>query len=178
MGGEHMWEAIGAIGEVLGALGIIVTLVYLAMQIRQNTLAMEEGRRLALAQAYQLRADGLSDMMVEAANGLIGGIIVKLTAAGYPENLDALKQLTPEELGRFRQWQIAQQSHWDNIYQQYQQGFVDDEYYEEAFKDRVARLVPVWRALGLTQNRSSFQEEMDRLSPPPDPSRSGQESAL
>ena len=31
------WEAIGAIGEVLGAAGVIFTLVYLAVQIRQNT---------------------------------------------------------------------------------------------------------------------------------------------
>lgn len=166
MGGEHLWEAVGAVGEVLGALGVIVTLGYLAVQIRQNTLAMEEGRRLALAQAYQQRADGLSMMMVEAANGPIGAIIVKLTSTGYPENIDALQTLTAEERGRFRQWQIAQQTHWDNIYQQYQQGFVDDEYYEEAFKDRMRRLIPVWRALGLTQNRSSFQAEMDRLSPP------------
>jgi hypothetical protein len=159
------WEAIGAIGELLGALGVILTLVYLAVQIRQNTLAMAEGRRLSLAQAYQQRADGLSAMMVQAANGEIGGIIVKLTSLGYPEDLDSLTELSAEELGRFRQWHIAQQTHWDNIYHQYQQGFVDEEYYQEAFKERVARLVPVWRALGLTQNRSSFRDEMDRLCP-------------
>ncbi|MGD8829731.1 MAG: hypothetical protein PVF57_03930, partial [Pseudomonadales bacterium] len=132
MNGEHLWEAIGAIGELLGAIGVILTLVYLAVQIRQNTSAMAEGRRLALAQAYQQRADGLSAMMVQACNGPIGGIIVKLTALGYPENVEALEQLTPEELGRFRQWHIAQQTHWDNIYHQYQQGFVDSEYYEQA----------------------------------------------
>ena len=31
------WEAIGAVGEILGAIGVIVTLGYLAVQIRQNT---------------------------------------------------------------------------------------------------------------------------------------------
>ena len=31
------WEAIGAIGEIIGAAGVIATLVYLAIQIRQNT---------------------------------------------------------------------------------------------------------------------------------------------
>jgi len=31
------WEATGAVGEVLGAVGVIITLAYLAMQIRQNT---------------------------------------------------------------------------------------------------------------------------------------------
>jgi hypothetical protein len=31
------WEAIGAIGELVGAAGVILSLVYLAFQIRQNT---------------------------------------------------------------------------------------------------------------------------------------------
>jgi hypothetical protein len=31
------WEAIGAIGEVLGALVVVITIGYLAVQIRQNT---------------------------------------------------------------------------------------------------------------------------------------------
>lgn len=35
------WEAIGAIGEIAGAIGVIVTLVYLAMQLRQNTRASQ-----------------------------------------------------------------------------------------------------------------------------------------
>ena len=31
------WEAIGAIGEVAGAVGVIASLLYLSLQIRQNT---------------------------------------------------------------------------------------------------------------------------------------------
>ena len=31
------WEAIGAVGEVAGAAGVIATLGYLALQIRANT---------------------------------------------------------------------------------------------------------------------------------------------
>jgi len=34
------WEAIGAIGELTGAAGVILTLVYLSLQIQQNS---EEG---------------------------------------------------------------------------------------------------------------------------------------
>ncbi len=158
------WAALGAIGETLGALGVIATLIYLAIQIRQNTRSMHEGRRLALAQSYQMRADALQDMLVHAATSNIGGIIVKLTNAGYPEDLSALDQLDAEELGRFRLWQIAQQSHWDNMHYQYQQGYLDEEYYEDAIKERVARLAPTWQALGLTQGRKSFFEEIQRLS--------------
>lgn len=31
------WDAIGAIGELVGAMGVVVSLVYLAAQIRHNT---------------------------------------------------------------------------------------------------------------------------------------------
>ena len=35
------WEAIGAIGEAVGAAVVVVTLIYLATQIRQNTVSQE-----------------------------------------------------------------------------------------------------------------------------------------
>ncbi len=35
------WEAIGAVGEIVGALAVIATLVYLAVQIRQNTASVK-----------------------------------------------------------------------------------------------------------------------------------------
>ena len=35
------WEAMGAIGEVIGAAGVIFTLAYLAVQVRQNTAAVK-----------------------------------------------------------------------------------------------------------------------------------------
>jgi hypothetical protein len=34
------WDAIGAIAELLGALGVLGSLLYLAVQIRQNTKAL------------------------------------------------------------------------------------------------------------------------------------------
>ena len=34
------WNAIGALAELFGAVGVILTLVFLAMQIRQNTRAV------------------------------------------------------------------------------------------------------------------------------------------
>jgi len=35
------WDAIGAVGEVLGALAVVVSLVYLATQVRQNKAQIE-----------------------------------------------------------------------------------------------------------------------------------------
>jgi hypothetical protein len=45
------WEAIGAVGEVVGAAGVILTLVYLAYQIRQNTIQLEQNTKTARAAA-------------------------------------------------------------------------------------------------------------------------------
>jgi hypothetical protein len=36
------WEAIGAIGEIVGAVAVVLSLVYLGAQIRQNTRQVEE----------------------------------------------------------------------------------------------------------------------------------------
>ena len=157
-------EQLGSLGEVISALAVVVTLWYLAVQIRQNTHAMEESKRLALAQTYQMRADALQGMLVHAAEShYIGPLITKLTQLGYPEDVSALDQLSPDERGRFRQWQIAQQTHWDNMYFQYQQGYLDEEYYRDSFQERVARLAPTWKALGITGGRSSFNAEIDRI---------------
>ena len=84
----------GSIGEVVGAIGVVATLIYLTKQIRLNTVAMEEARKLALAQTYQLRSDALQAMMVSAADSEhIGPIIIKLTELGYPEDVTALDQV-------------------------------------------------------------------------------------
>jgi hypothetical protein len=155
---------LGALGELIGAIAVVITLVYLAVQIRQNTRSMQESRRLALAQTYQMRADALQAMLVHAADSQhIGPLITRLTQQGYPEDVSALEGLSPEERGRFRQWQIAQQTHWDNMFYQYQQGFLEKEYYEDSFRERVQRLAPVWRALGVSPGRRSFGQEIERL---------------
>ncbi len=158
------WVELGGLGEFLGAMGVIVTLVYLSIQVRQNTRAMDDGRRLALAQTYQMRADGLQSMLVQAADSQhIAPIIERLTGLGYPEDVAALEQLSSDERSRFRLWQIAQQTHWDNMLYQYQQGFLDPEYYEDAFKVRVRRLAPTWDALGLIGGRSSFDRALREI---------------
>ena len=44
------WEAIGAVGELLVAVSVLATLVYLALQVR-------DARKLLLVSAYQSRTD-------------------------------------------------------------------------------------------------------------------------
>jgi hypothetical protein len=35
------WDAVGALAEIIGALGVLVTLIYLATQIRDNTRSLQ-----------------------------------------------------------------------------------------------------------------------------------------
>ena len=155
---------LGALGELLGSIAVLATLVYLSVQIRQNTRSMDESKKLALAQTYQVRSDALQMMLVHAADSEhIGPIITKLTGAGYPEDIGALEHLSKLERQRFRLWQIAQETHWDNMFFQYQQGFIDEEYYRDSFRKRVKRLAPTWKALKVAGARRTFDDEVESI---------------
>ncbi len=47
------WDAVGSIGEAVGAAGVLASLIYLAVQIRQNTLLMRGTIRQQLTTASQ-----------------------------------------------------------------------------------------------------------------------------
>ena len=53
------WEAIGAIGEVVGAIAVVTTLIILLIQVRQNTQSMIEANRLQKASAIDKHADSM-----------------------------------------------------------------------------------------------------------------------
>ena len=56
------WNALGAIGEIVGALAVFLTLIYLAIQIRQNTLAVQASAMdSANKQVSQVRESIFSD---------------------------------------------------------------------------------------------------------------------
>jgi len=46
------WEAVGAVGEVAGAAGVIITLLYLSVQVRASTLASRVESKLAASGMY------------------------------------------------------------------------------------------------------------------------------
>lgn len=66
------WEAIGAIGEIGGALAVLVSLIYLAVQIRQNTKMMRSSAKQQLTAGTQnliYKAIDNSDAWVKLTNG-------------------------------------------------------------------------------------------------------------
>jgi len=55
------WDAIGAIAELLGAVGVIASLVYLATQIRQSREQLSQTPRAMRADTYQQFYRGFND---------------------------------------------------------------------------------------------------------------------
>lgn len=51
------WEAVGAIGEIVGAAAVVVTLVFLAAQIRLSARATQESNKLERAAAIDRHAE-------------------------------------------------------------------------------------------------------------------------
>ena len=49
------WEAVAAIGQMLGALGVVASLLYLATQVRQNNRASAVAAKLASTQLLSNR---------------------------------------------------------------------------------------------------------------------------
>lgn len=82
------WDAIGAVGEVIGALAVFLTLGYLAVQIRQNTKAV--------------RASAL-DSSVNAVNAVRVAMFESAEVAKiYGKGLENPEELDDDEKVRFR----------------------------------------------------------------------------
>lgn len=61
------WEAIGATGEVLGAITVVATLFYLSRQIRQNSVALTRSNDYARANAIHQTNAHFGQVFVELA---------------------------------------------------------------------------------------------------------------
>ncbi len=147
------WQAIGAAGEVLGAIAVLLTLIYLTLQIRQNTKAT----RLQTAQAtHQFSADGVSLL----ANVDTAVIWSKFIAEGY-KPLSAHEQVVVGAVAR------VFFTSWDNHYYQYLRGSLENEVHS-AFENRMIRQLAIpaifeWWQHNKVIYTKSFGEYVDGL---------------
>ena len=114
------WDAISAVAEMCGSIAVLLTLIYLVVQIKQQN-------KVTQAQIHQQRADS----------------VAQVAPHFYPpENFElALKvlqdrTLTPErlsgaELLRLQLLLSPLRANLENTFQQYRNGFLSRELYEE-----------------------------------------------
>ena len=96
------WDAVGATGEWAGAIAVVVSLVYLAIQIRQNSRHLAETAKRATQSAiYEQNLVTFQD-----------GDAQRILRKGMQDN----HALTPEEWNRFHNF-------WMTAFMTYQEAF-------------------------------------------------------
>jgi hypothetical protein len=109
------WEAIGAIANVLAAVGVIATLIYLSIQIRQNNKQLRGAATIAVYD-YQR---GLTDTLTNDQE------LYKIALRGN-EDLDSLDSW---EKQRFTIWAIKETGMWEMCHRLLKQGALDEALY-------------------------------------------------
>lgn len=107
------WEAIGAVGEIVGALAVVVTLVYLVKQIQQNTAAVATA-------TYESTMSGFNDInVVVASNPELASLLDKGT-----QNPDALNA---EEVTQFNFLLRCYANQWWKLFKLHQRGSLSED---------------------------------------------------
>jgi hypothetical protein len=105
-------EDLGNIGEFVGAVAVVVSLLYLAIQIRQNTRSLR-------AQAHQSITSHIAELnrtIVESAE----------VAAIMEQGLADPLQLSASDRRRFNAYNSARFRHYDNLFYQYRAGTLEE----------------------------------------------------
>ena len=105
------WDAVGALAELLAATGVIASLIFVGLQVRQNTDVAKANTRQAIADAAQRWA--LST--VNSAD--ISRIVVTMRAEP--------SSLTDAERFQWRQYQRANIRFFENVFFQYRKGLIE-----------------------------------------------------
>jgi hypothetical protein len=157
------WAALlGNVGEFIGAIAVVITLVYLAAQVRlgkvateANTKQLEELRRLNLVENYMRRSERVERGYRDTA---ISNELSRLSyrAGSDPGSLDEF------ERHRLRDYLHAHMHRLDSQHYQYQNGLLDEEGYAN-LRRVLLHWAPIWRELNIDLPRESFRKEVDAI---------------
>ena len=127
-------EDIGNIGEFIGAIAVVISLIYLAAQIRQNTRALNSSSYAQSAEQLWLVN------LAVAQNSDLARIMAEFAAD---------KPLSPEDTVRL---EAALQLYFfgmENLFRQYERGLLDSDTWENVVRS-APRFAPItldrWRA--------------------------------
>ena len=139
------WDAVGAIGEIVGALAVLLTLFYLSIQIRQNI-------KLARSQIREQRTISSQEVMYQHA---AHGDLVAKAAGG--ETLTEGEKVTMNMLSRalFRSYEAYLHHYLNGLFDEGEwQGMKQN--IRTSFQS--GRYVKAWEEIG-----NEFSPELQRL---------------
>ena len=111
-----MTELLGNLGDFIGGIGVIVTVIYLAMQIRTNTLSTQTS-------TYQSVVGALSDWSFTLARDKE---MMRIMSVGMADRT----QLDAAEVSQFNMLLVSLMRHYEGIHFQYLNGFISADAWE------------------------------------------------
>ncbi len=115
------------LGEFIGGVAVLATLVYLAVQIRQNTAAFLTSSTAQAAEPIYRMAEPLFH------DGEFADIVQR--------GIAGLEHLTPEERFRFRNWASMMLYGYENLLRAYESGQTT----RDALYNAIDNATPYWR---------------------------------
>jgi hypothetical protein len=106
-------DQLGSISEIIGGLGVIISLIYLALQIRKNT----DAERTSTYQAVVSDFGALNNTMASSSE-------LSLLFVHAMENYH---QLSSDEKARISQIFFQTFRYFENMYYQHRKGYLDEE---------------------------------------------------
>ncbi len=105
------WDAVGAIAELVGAVAVVASLIYLSAQIRQNTRAVRSSQ-----------FDSIARMQMEILQPMVDDPTL---AMGFERALDHWEELSLDDKVRFNLLLIQMFRFWENTFYQWRQGMLE-----------------------------------------------------
>ena len=106
------WDAIGASSELVGAIAVVVTLVYLALQVHQNTRVLRSQGLQSAIEKYLCNIDNVTKSPAEAEI--------------FRRGLNDFESLPPGEQGSFHSQMHSLLHGFNNVWNLHKAGLLPD----------------------------------------------------
>jgi hypothetical protein len=111
---------LGALGEFVGSIAVLLTLAYVAVQVRHSRSLLEESRKISLSQVNQARMDSRQAIHIAGMDEGMATILAKLRfwSQESPEEMDfdQLDDVEKQRLSHYIQLNLLLAD--NNYYQQ------------------------------------------------------------
>lgn len=153
---------LGSVGEFIGSLAVLCTLIYLAVQVNQSKALLEENRRLALSQVFQTRVGFRLKFHTSSADPVHAELLSKIKVSeGIDEAFATYDNLSVVEQYRYRELQAAAVMLSENAIYQYDLGLLTDQQMQST-ANFVRTMLPMWEKVNISsESFASFVAKFD-----------------
>ena len=145
----------------LGAnIGVLIGIWLLIVEINQNSELMQ-------VQIEQSRSETYVEWQREqASNDALSALGAKLEILGAPGWSVIYDDLDPIDRSRVRSMMAARFYDYENLYSQYERGFVSEDYWRDRAVPIIRTMAPFWQKLwgaDYLAARKAFKDEVNRI---------------